>query len=64
MCSLLWALAKWFGEADVALMFVLLHSVGLQLRGADPARMKVRGGGGGSGDGWGGAAAASNSTIS
>jgi hypothetical protein len=46
MYSLLGALAKRFQEPDVALMFVLLHSVGLQLRGADPGRMKVRGAGG------------------
>jgi hypothetical protein len=47
MYSLLAALAKRFEEADVALMFVLLHNVGLQLRAADPGRMKVGKEGGG-----------------
>lgn len=35
-------LTRRFTEADVAMMLTLLNAVGLQLRSADPAAMKVR----------------------
>lgn len=40
-CSVLGELTRRFTESDVAMMLTLLNAVGLQLRGADPAAMKV-----------------------
>lgn len=40
--SVLAELTRRFTEADVAMMLTLLNAVGLQLRSADPAAMKVR----------------------
>jgi hypothetical protein len=40
--SVLGELTRRFTEADVAMMLTLLNAVGLQLRSADPAAMKVR----------------------
>jgi hypothetical protein len=34
-------LTRRFAESDVAMMLTLLNAVGLQLRAADPAAMKV-----------------------
>lgn len=46
-CSVLAELTRRFTEADVAMMLTLLNAVGLQLRAADPAAMKVGWWGGG-----------------
>jgi nucleolar MIF4G domain-containing protein 1 len=40
-CSVLGELTRRFAESDVAMMLTLLNAVGLQLRAADPAAMKV-----------------------
>eukprot|EP00882_Tetradesmus_deserticola_P022441 GHRQ01024349.1.p2 GENE.GHRQ01024349.1~~GHRQ01024349.1.p2 ORF type:complete len:112 (+),score=32.61 GHRQ01024349.1:360-695(+) len=41
MYSVLGELTRRFAESDVAMMLTLLNAVGLQLRSADPAAMKV-----------------------